>query len=251
MLSYNLGKRFVPRSARSYLGRASLGVPNHKLFPKITRSHLLDPPSKGRKKKKKGEREREREREEERCPGPNIQRDHHRQLRTPSVPENHSPIGTSGFSNPVQTSSDCLSTRGSALDPMQPRAPFGTVGSQGGCTFVGSRSRWIGDGWATQCADCHRAGGIWREGANTKESPSRSLPRSCTPASLDPPLDQLGSPGGPPPHPPTSALLEPEAGTGPNPLLFSPRHPPTGDWTLPQAETLPPSSSFFQSVQPH
>uniref|UniRef100_A0A9L0RAU4 Core shell protein Gag P30 domain-containing protein n=1 Tax=Equus caballus TaxID=9796 RepID=A0A9L0RAU4_HORSE len=96
------------------------------------------------------------------------------------------------------------------------------------------------DGWATQCADCHRAGGIWREGANTKESPSRSLPRSCTPASLDPPLDQLGSPGGPPPHPPTSALLEPEAGTGPNPLLFSPRHPPTGDWTLPQAETLPP-----------
>ena len=66
MLSYNLGKRFVPRSARSYLGRASLGVPNHKLFPKITRSHLLDPPSKGRKKKKKGERERERERERKR-----------------------------------------------------------------------------------------------------------------------------------------------------------------------------------------
>ena len=62
MLSYNLGKRFVPRSARSYLGRASLGVPNHKLFPKITRSHLLDPLSKGRKKEEKG-RERERERE--------------------------------------------------------------------------------------------------------------------------------------------------------------------------------------------
>jgi hypothetical protein len=72
MLSYNLGKRFVPRSARSYLGRASLGVPNHKLFPKITRSHLLDPPSKGRKKEEKEKekgRERERERERERKRG--------------------------------------------------------------------------------------------------------------------------------------------------------------------------------------
>ena len=53
MLSYNLEKRFVPRSARSYLGRASLGVPNHTLFPKITRSHALDPPREGPKNKER------------------------------------------------------------------------------------------------------------------------------------------------------------------------------------------------------
>lgn len=238
MLSHNLEKWFVPRSARSYLGRAALGVPNHTLFPKITKSHPLDPPRKGPKNRIK-----------ERCPARNIQRRRHRQLRTRSFPENHSPIGTSGFSNPIQTSSDCLSTRGSALDPMQPRAPFGTVGSQGGCTFVGSRSRWIGDGWATQCADCNRAGGIWREGANTKKSPPRSPPRSRTLVSLAPPLDQLGSHGGPPPHPSTSPWLEPEAGTGPKPLFSPPLPSPYGELDAATGRDPPPPSRVYSHIR--
>ena len=66
---------------------------------------------------------------------------------------------------------------------------------------------------------------------------SRRYPHTLDSASQ---LEELVSPGGPPSHPPSSPLLEPEAGTGQKPLLFSPRHPPTGDWTLPQAETLPP-----------